>query len=103
MAPNLALHKRVLIQSIINNSRHSRLFRPRGSSHSIEPAPLWNDHRPDKWRWPPQDHRSSYADRFIRSTLNPYMRLEDMADFLRNEFDIDLTRFSISRALKKAK
>lgn len=35
-------------------------------------------------------------------SLNPCMRLEDMAIFLRNELDTDMTRFSISRALKKA-
>ena len=31
--------------------------------------------------------------------LNPCMRLEDMAAFLGKEFDVDVTRFSISRAL----
>lgn len=31
------------------------------------------------------------------------MRLTDMAAFLRKEFDADVTRFSISRALKEAK
>jgi hypothetical protein len=30
----------------------------------------------------------------------PYMRLEDMVDFLRGEFEVEVTRFSIRRALK---
>lgn len=34
---------------------------------------------------------------------NPCIRLKDMAAFLRNELDADVTRFSISRALREAK
>jgi transposase len=30
----------------------------------------------------------------------PCMRLEDMVDFLRGEFEVEATRFSIRRALK---
>lgn len=36
-------------------------------------------------------------------SVNPCMHLEDMVSFLRKEFDADVTRFSISRALKEAK
>jgi hypothetical protein len=36
-------------------------------------------------------------------SLNLCMRFEDMAAFLRNEFDADVTRFSIRRALREVK
>lgn len=39
-------------------------------------------------------------DQFI---INPCMRLSDMATFLRKEFDVDATRFSIRRVLKDHK
>lgn len=34
--------------------------------------------------------------------VDPCMRLRDMATFLGAEFDVDVTRFSISRALRDA-
>jgi transposase len=33
-------------------------------------------------------------------SILPCMRLEDMVDFLRGEFEVEVTRFSIRRALK---
>src|SRR6266516_7526619 len=33
-------------------------------------------------------------------TIDPCMRLSDMAAFLQKKFDVDVTRFSIRRALK---
>jgi len=36
-------------------------------------------------------------------SIDPCMRFCDMVTFLRKEFDVEVTRFSISRALKEAK
>ncbi|KAK4119395.1 hypothetical protein N657DRAFT_540965, partial [Parathielavia appendiculata] len=117
IAPNLALHKRVLIQSIIGSKlkgndgpkdneiaeiagctdRAVRRIRSNLLRFGSTTAPPNGASRP-KTVAPPM-----LTALFNQLSLNPCMRLEDVADFLRNEFDVDLTRFSISRALKKAK
>ncbi|KAK3990708.1 hypothetical protein QBC44DRAFT_60596 [Cladorrhinum sp. PSN332] len=117
MAPNLALHKRVLIQTIINSklqgdsgpkddeiaeitgctTRAIRRIRSNLLRFGTTTAPSNGAGRP-KTVAPPM--LTALYDQLSR---NPCMRLEDMAAFLRNEFDADVTRFSISRAPREAK
>ncbi|KAK4453047.1 hypothetical protein QBC34DRAFT_376501 [Podospora aff. communis PSN243] len=117
MAPNLTLHKRVLIQSIVNSklqgdddlkddeiadvagcsARAVRRIRSNLLRFGTMTAPPNGAGRP-KTIDPPM--LTALCDQL---SLNPCMRLEDMADFLRSEFDVDVTRFSIGRSLKRAK
>ena len=117
MAPNLALHKRDLIQTIINSklqgddspkddeiaeitgctARAVRRIRSNLLRFGTTTAPPNGAGRP-KTVAPPM-----LTALYDQLSLNPCMRLEDMAAFLRNKFDADVTRFSISRALREAK
>lgn len=117
MAPNLAFYKRVLIQSITDcklqgddgpiddeiaeiadcTARAVRRIRSNLLRFGTTTA-LPNSAGRPKTIAPPM-----LTALYDQLSLNPCMRLEDMADFLQNEFDIDVIRLSVSRALKKAK
>ena len=117
MAPNLALHKHIIIQSIISSKlqgdddpeddeiaeiagctdRAVRRIRSNLLRFGLTTAPPNDAGRP-KTVAPPM-----LTALYDQLSLNPCMWLEDMAEFLRNEFDVDLTRFSTGRALKRAK
>lgn len=117
MAPNLALSKRVLVQNIIQSklqgdkdpkddeiaeiagctTRTVRRIRSNLILFGSTEAPSNGAGRP-KIITPPMV--TALCDQL---SFRPCMRLTDMAAFLRKEFDADVTRFSISRALKEAK
>lgn len=117
MAPNLSLHKRALIQTIINSklqgddgpkddeiaeitgctARAVRRIRSNILRFGTTTVPPNGAGRP-KTIAPPM-----LTALYDQLSLNSCMTLEDMAAFLRNEFDADVTRFSISRALSKAR
>jgi transposase len=114
MAPNLALSTHELTQNIINSKlqgdqgptddqtakiarlststirRHRRNLLAFGSTK----APSNSAGRP-KTITPPMV--TALCDKLA---ILPCMRLEDIVDFLRGEFEVEATRFSIRRALK---
>src|SRR5438034_351256 len=111
MAPNLALSKHELIKDIIDSklqgdkaptddetaktascsARSVRHIRSNLLLFGSTKAPSNGAGRP-KTITPPM-----LTALYDQLALNPCMRLEDMAAFLRIEFDVDVTRFSISR------
>jgi hypothetical protein len=112
MAPNLALHKRVLIQSIIDSklqgddgpkddeiaeitgctARAVRRIRSNLLRFGTTTAP------PNGAGLPKTIAPPMLTALYGQLSLNPCMGLEDMAAFLRKDFDADVMRFSISRA-----
>src|SRR6516162_10157123 len=114
MAPNLALSTHELTQNIINSklqgdqgptddqtakiarcsTRSIRRHRQNHLTFGSTKAPSNGAGRP-KTITPSM--LTALCDKLA---ILPCMRLEDMVDFLRGEFEVEVTRFSIRRALK---
>jgi transposase len=117
MAPNLALSKHVLIQNMISSKlqddealkdddiakiadcsdRAVRRIRSNLLLFGSTKAPSNGAGRP-KTITPPM-----LTALYDQLSIDPCMHLSDMAAFLRKEFDVDVTRFSIRRALRDSK
>lgn len=114
MAPNLAPSQHVLIQSIIESKlqgeeaptdeltaklatcslRAVRRHRSNLLRFGSTKAP-WNGSGRPKTITPHM--LTALCDQL---SINPYMPFKDIAAFLRRDFDVEVTRFSIRRALK---
>ena len=117
MSPNLALSKHVLIQNMINTKLQDdealkdddiakiadcsvcavRRIRSNLLLFGSTKAPSNGAGRP-KAITPPM-----LTALYDQLSIDPCMRLSDIAAFLQKEFNVDVTRFSIRRALKDSK
>jgi len=117
MAPNLALYKRVLIQSIIDSKlqaddglKDDEIVDIAGCSARVVRRIRSNLLQFGTTTAPPNGAgRPKTINPFMLTALynqlsfNLCIRLEDIVAFLRDEFDVDVIRFSISRVLREAK